>query len=123
MPTMPPMLRRSGQPSRAEAARFDDRRRGTAKQRGYDSRWNKAAKNFRLSHPLCEYCALEGRVAATEAVDHLYPHRQYESVFWLTEWWVATCNSCHSGFKQAVERQGRAALDALAVRLGRSVMR
>lgn len=55
-------------------------------------------------------------------VDHLYPHRTYDGVFWLTEWWVASCTPCHSGMKQAVEQAGKAAIDALARRLGREPM-
>jgi len=65
---------------------------------------------------------MAGRVAAAALVDHLYPHRQYAGVFWVQAWWVSSCGPCHSGFKQAIERQGRQALDRLAARLGRPPM-
>ncbi len=39
-------------------------------------------------------------------------------MFWLSVLWVSCCRSCHSGFKQSVERRGPAAIDALALRLG-----
>lgn len=73
-------------------------------------------------HPLCAYCELEGRVAAATLVDHLYPHRRFQGVFWMRQWWVSACADCHDGFKQRVERAGKAAIDALARRLGLPVL-
>lgn len=101
------------------AAREYERERGTARERGYDARWEKCSAHHRTLHPLCAYCALAGRVTAATLVDHLYPHKGDARVFWFEPWWVSACASCHSGFKQGVERQGRAAVDALALRLGR----
>lgn len=119
MPSMPPMLRPQGWKPRPVAERENDARRGTAAARGYDRRWSKASLAYRAAHPLCEYCELEGRVSASTLTDHLYPHRLYAGVFWLSKWWVSSCDTCHSGMKQAVERKGLAAIDALARRLGR----
>lgn len=121
MPSMPPMLRPAGWKPRALAARETDARRGSATARGYDRRWNKASASYRREHPLCEYCELEGRVTASALTDHLYPHRVYAGVFWLSKWWVASCDQCHNGMKQAAERKGKDAIDALARRLGREV--
>jgi hypothetical protein len=55
--------------------------------------------------------------------DHLYPHRWaiYALVFWLKKWWVPSCNACHVGFKQSIERRGSTALDDLARQLDRPV--
>ncbi|AMK19343.1 hypothetical protein [Sphingobium sp. MI1205] len=122
MPTMPKLLRPAGSRSGVQVRREQDQRRGSSTSRGYTGRWAKAAASFRRSHPLCEYCALEGKAEASTLVDHLYPHRVFDGVFWLVEWWVASCDPCHSGMKQAVERAGKAAIDALARRLGRAVM-
>ncbi|WP_022681166.1 hypothetical protein [Sphingobium bisphenolivorans] len=119
MPTMPKRLRPAGARSQAQARKEQDDRRGSAASRGYTSRWSKAAATFRRGHPLCEYCSLEDRVEPSTLVDHLYPHRTYDGVFWRVEWWVASCASCHSGMKQAIEAAGKAAIDALARRLGR----
>ena len=121
MPIMPRTFRPRGAPTRREVNQESDARRGSAASRGYDGRWAKASRTFLSRNPLCAYCALRGFVTAAACTDHLYPHRWpiYEGVFWRTEWWVASCNECHSGFKQGVERQGSHALDALARRLGR----
>jgi len=121
MPSMPRTFRPRGAASRAEVNRESDERRGSAASRGYDHRWSKASATFLSRNPLCAYCALRGFVTPATCTDHLYPHRWpiYAGVFWETKWWVASCASCHSGFKQGVERQGPAALDDLARRLKR----
>lgn len=123
MPVRPPTFRPAGQRTRREANREADLRRGSARARGYDGRWDKAAATFRRRHPFCQYCEVgafgDVAVAATDLVDHLYPHRTFEGVFWRTEWWVACCTACHSGPKQAAERQGLATLHRLADRLAR----
>lgn len=95
-----------------------DRERGSAQERGYDARWMKEARAFRRLHPICSYCKLQGRLGPAQVVDHLYPHKQDQIIFWLKELWVSSCFSCHDGFKQAIERQGTKAIDALARRLG-----
>lgn len=106
--------------ARAEADRAMEARRGTAAERGYDSRWRKGRDGFLAKHPLCAYHALfdPGRIAFASLVDHLYPHGGDKRLFWLREYWVGSCVNCHSKHKQAVEHGGLAALDALAGRLG-----
>lgn len=122
MPIMPPMIRPRGAPTLAEVQRDHDKRRGSARHRGYDARWDGASRRFRREHPLCAYCALEGRVRASEVVDHLYPQRFYRRVFWLKKWWVASCRPCHDGMKAKLEAKGKAAIDALARLIGREVL-
>lgn len=122
MPVRPPRLRPPGWKPVDAMRKEQDRRRGTAASRGYDSRWAKASLSFRKRNPLCQYCEMEGRVTATDLVDHLYPHRTYDGVFWLKHWWVASCTECHSVMKQGVERKGLPAINALARALGRLVM-
>lgn len=122
MPVMPPMIRPKGAPSREEVQRDYDKRRGSARHRGYDARWDGASRRFRREHPLCAYCEIEGKVRASEVVDHLYPQRVYRRVFWLKKWWVASCRLCHDGMKAKLEGRGKAAIDALALRLGREVL-
>ncbi|TZG26495.1 hypothetical protein [Sphingomonas montanisoli] len=119
MPTMPRVFRPGGEKSAREVRQRHDQDRGSARERGYDSRWSKAAASDRRDNPLCAYCELEGRITAATLTDHLYPHRLFAGVFWLKHWWVSSCGPCHSGFKQALERRGKAAIDALADRLGR----
>lgn len=121
---MPPIFRPKGWRPREVTAREADQRRGSARERGYDARWDRASASHRRKHPLCEYCLTGAfgqakRSTACTLTDHLYPHRQYDGVFWVKDWWVSSCDDCHSIFKQALERKGRAALDALARFLGR----
>jgi hypothetical protein len=122
MPTLPPTFRPGGARSRREQNIDADRRRGSARQRGYTGAWDKAAAGYIAEHPVCEYCDLDGYLAVATLVDHLYPQRQFDGVFWERGWWVACCASCHSGMKQAAERAGKGALDDLARRLGRVVL-
>lgn len=118
MPTMPPTFRPAHLASRREQNRSADARRGSARQRGYTTAWDKAARGHLARHPLCRYCALVDQVAAAELVDHLYPHKGDQALFWNRDYWVSSCGPCHDGFKQRVERRGRLALDDLARRLG-----
>lgn len=121
MPTRPKTFRCRPARSKADRDRAADARRGTAAARGYGAAWNRASEAFRHAHPFCDYCDLEGRTAATDCTDHLYPASDpaFAPLFWREEWWVASCNPCHAGFKQRIEREGRAVLDALCRRLGR----
>lgn len=117
MPKKPTTYRPHGG-TRAEAERAYDRARGSAADRLYDWSWVKAAKAFLWDNPLCRYCALEDRDTAATLVDHFWPHKGNRVLFWRREFWVPSCDGCHSGMKQSVERQGVAALTALAARLG-----
>lgn len=122
MPSKPKSFHPRGLTTRAEQNRVADAYRGTAQQRGYDADWRRARTQHLREFPLCAYCELDGRVTAATVVDHLYPHGGDRVLFWLRHWWVSTCAPCHSGFKQSIERAGRAAIDALALRLGLPAM-
>lgn len=123
MVTRPRNFRPHGSRTKQDRDQEADARRGSAASRGYDGKWSKASTTFRARNPLCAYCALRGFVTPSTCTDHLYPHRWpiYAGVFWKTHWWVASCDPCHVGFKQQVERQGSEALDDLARRLGRPI--
>jgi 5-methylcytosine-specific restriction protein A len=102
-----------------------DRDRGSARERGYTAQWDRASADYRREHPLCEYCAAGAfgpqRVTACTRTDHLYPQRRFPGVFWLEQWWVASCNDCDAA-KQALEHQGQTALDRLARLIRRPVL-
>jgi len=110
VPKRPPTFRPSHSPSRQQQNVEYDRRRGSARARGYTTDWDKASRLFLEENPLCGYCDLEGLTVAAVLVDHLYPQQ------------VSSCTGCHSGMKQSIEHQGKPALDELARRLGRPVM-
>ena len=85
--------------------------RGTAHERGYDSRWAKARKTFLLSHPLCAECQRQGRVTAARVVDHIVPHQGDQRLFWDQANWQPLCDytstfNCH-GAKTSKEANDR----------------
>ncbi len=123
MPDMPSTFRPKHLGTMAQGQRQYERARGSRIERGYDAKWRKASASSLRASPFCAYCELnEGRATAATCTDHLYPQRTYPGVFWEAKWWVSSCDSCHSGFKQGVEARGKSAIDALAARLGREVM-
>ena len=88
-----------------------DAERGTAHERGYDSKWRKAREGFLRNHPLCECneCLASGRLIASAVVDHTIPHRLKEAkdsgdpeaiakaiaLFWDRKNWKAMSKACH----------------------------
>jgi len=103
MPTMPGTFRPSYLPTHEERRREEDRRRGSARDRGYTSAWDKAALGHRSSHPLCVGCEAVGRVAAAEVVDHIVPHRGDRALFWDRANWQSACAWHHNVVKQVLE--------------------
>jgi 5-methylcytosine-specific restriction enzyme A len=81
-----------------------DKRRPSADQRGYDSKWRRESKAF-LALPENRFCACGcGRLA--DMVDHKIPHRGDMKLFWDRSNWAALASSpCHSSRKQRLERQ------------------
>ena len=56
------------------ARRYYDARRGTTKQRRYDSDWERIAQQRRdLDCYLCQDCLKEGLIRASNLVDHILP--------------------------------------------------
>lgn len=99
----------------------EDERRGTAAERGYDSKWAKARGFYLRKHPLCVYCQRDHKVVAARIVDHITPHRLKEAIdsgdeariehakalFWDSANWQSLCKPCHDGVKQREERAAR----------------
>jgi len=100
--------------------RAADQRRGSAADRGYDAQWSAASRAWRRDHPLCRYCATSAqrRVTPATLVDHFWPHKGDQDLFWDQRWWVSACDPCHSGFKQRLEHAGVEAMHRVAARLG-----
>lgn len=96
-----------------------DERRGTASERGYDSKWARARLYYLRKHPLCVYCQREQRTALATVVDHIVPHRLKDAIdsgdqdriaaarrlFWDSANWQPLCKPHHDGQKQAEERR------------------
>lgn len=103
MPTAPMTFRPPTAPSRAEARAAHDARRGSARERGYTSRWDKAAKTWRQRHPLCLGCLAVGRTEPATLVDHIVPHRSDVGLFWDSTNWQASCAWHHDAVKARLE--------------------
>ena len=76
--------------------RQSDARRGSAHERGYNVRWQKARVTYLSRNPLCVRCDAEGRIAAASVVDHIVPHKGDQDVFWDTSNWQSLCARCHN---------------------------
>lgn len=74
-----------------KARKAADERRGTAAQRGYDSRWRKAREGYLRSHPLCAECERQGRVTPATVVHHI-DHNQWNND---PSNYEALCRECH----------------------------
>jgi 5-methylcytosine-specific restriction endonuclease McrA len=84
---------------RERKARFDQQR-PTARQRGYDSKWDSARKGFLAKHPRCSRCE-----APATVVDHKTPHRGDRKLFWDKTNWQPLCAHHHNSGKQSEEKR------------------
>lgn len=74
-----------------------DRRRGTAAQRGYTWRWAQYSKSYRARHPLCVECERQGRVTPAQHVDHIQAvSGPDDPMFWDESNHTGLCAPCHS---------------------------
>lgn len=78
-----------------QVGRMQDRARGTAAARGYNSRWQRYRLVYLAAHPLCATCAHRDRVTAATVVDHIQPHRGDHKLFWGPANHQALCQPCH----------------------------
>ena len=116
MPVCPPTFRPKGARSKQQARVDYDHRRGSARERGYGVRWDKASAGFKRSHPLCLGCQAVGWIKATTTTDHVIPHRGDMAMFWDSTKWQPACDWHHSVVKQKLEtmyEQGKAKVDDL----------
>lgn len=77
-----------------------DAERPTARERGYDSKWDKERAAYLKAHTRCVMCGDPSRV-----VDHKTPHRGDKKLFWSRSNWQALCTPCHSSRKQSMEKR------------------
>lgn len=75
--------------------RLQEQQRGTARERGYTSAWEKARAAYLMQHPLCKHCDEQGKVTAASVVDHVVPHRGDRTLFWDSGNWQPLCKRCH----------------------------
>lgn len=89
MPRRPKTHKPPGAPARPATPR------ASARERGYDWRWQKARAAFLAAHPLCAECEREGRLTAATVVDHVVPHKGDQELFWRESNWAPMCAACH----------------------------
>jgi 5-methylcytosine-specific restriction endonuclease McrA len=104
MPMMPPTFKPLGHRSEKEARREQDRRRGSARERGYSSRWDKASLRFLRRNPVCRCCRARGKPVPSKVTDHIVPHGGDQLLFWDEHNWQPACKWCHDVVKQILER-------------------
>jgi 5-methylcytosine-specific restriction endonuclease McrA len=80
-----------------------DARRGSARARGYDAQWDRAARLFKALRPLCLGCEAIGLIVAAEVVDHVLPHKGDMVLFWDQNRWQPCCRWHHDVVKQQLE--------------------
>lgn len=86
--------------------RTKDRQRGTAHQRGYDARWDKARLEHLDEQPLCADHMKRGYIEAATVVDHITPHKGDKELFWDRNNWQSLCKPCHDRKTQLEDRGG-----------------
>lgn len=83
---------------RKEQFKRYDKRRGTATERGYTSRWSKYSKWY-LAQPGNQICKLHlaGCTIVAQCVDHIKPHQgESDPLLWDTMNHQAACIHCNS---------------------------
>lgn len=96
----------------ATHARIVDRRRGSAAERGYGTRWAKLSRAFRQQYPLCgmrpdgqapvmSLCHERGEITAATQTDHVVPHRGDSALLWDWLGLQSLCARCHARKTQA----------------------
>lgn len=80
--------------------------KGTAHERGYTARWQRSAKRFLDSNPLCAMCLDAGNTVPATVVDHIRPHRGDDALFWDCTNWQPLCKTHHDGDKQHIDNKG-----------------
>src|SRR5262245_44415317 len=74
------------------------------RKRGYDSRWDREAKQWRRRNPYCVGCLPLGRRIKADVVDHVIPHCGDQQLFWSQSNWQSTCRWHHNAIKPELER-------------------
>jgi 5-methylcytosine-specific restriction protein A len=64
---------RCGYDAERERKRRHDARRASARQRGYDSTWERVRRLVLQEEPLCRLCKAEGLIEPATEVDHIVP--------------------------------------------------
>ena len=73
-----------------------ERRRGSARQRGYDRAWERLREVVLRSNPLCYDCFSVGRLTSAKEVHHIKKVREYPALRLVKRNLMCLCKACHS---------------------------
>lgn len=90
---------------RQQQRRDHDERRGSARERGYDTRWEKARLSYLMRDPLCVCCKANGHACPATVVDHIVPHKGDRALFWNSDNWQGLCEWCDKAIKRTIENK------------------
>lgn len=80
---------------RRESWRADAERRGSARERGYDSAWEKVRLQKLRLNPLCEDCEERGDIAPATEVHHIEKVRDRPDLRLALGNLRSLCRACH----------------------------
>lgn len=105
--TLIPKGVRRCEPCRAKVEAANLRFTGSARQRGYDSNWEKRRALYLQKHPLCVECLKDPKLMPVPAkvVDHIIPHKGNRALFDDERNWQPLCIPHHNA-KTAREDMG-----------------
>lgn len=84
--------------------------RGSRHERGYDSKWTRAAARHAKQFPICAECERHDIIVPMDVVDHKIPVTIRPDLRLDTKNRWSLCHLCHNGLKRRME--------ALAIKLG-----
>lgn len=82
---------------------------GSARDRGYDARWDALSAEYRRKHPFCEECERRGRIKLCDVVDHIIPAADMPNRRLDPENLASLCHDHHNGIKRRLEGYARKA--------------
>jgi 5-methylcytosine-specific restriction protein A len=92
MPNAPKPFRSHHQPQRKPWQQT----RGTNKQRGYSTDWNKLRNAYIQEHPICERCEAKGHITEAKEVHHIEPFQGIDDPLRMDpNNLFSVCPSCH----------------------------
>lgn len=80
-----------------------ERRRGSAKDRGYDRDWDRLSKWHASREPLCRECYFRGRHRPWELTNHVIPLRDRPDLRLDAKNLSSSCKSCHDSVIRELE--------------------
>jgi 5-methylcytosine-specific restriction enzyme A len=88
MPSRPPSYENPRPPRRPEP-------RGTSRERGYDSTWQRLRDAHLAAHPYCQHCFEKGLSVPGQVVDHIVAFKGNEALRLDPTNLMTLCKVCH----------------------------